>query len=251
MGANGGLNAREAVDEMRQELGIFGDPFLNGFPDDDDTRQQVALLPALNKAYFEGVWLGIKQCELHVDLEADVDGNYYQRFKIPNTFTLVSLVTLVDNDYNREYALEPNSLTRIVTERPQILNSPPRRPTEVYWGGGFMGFNYRPDKAYTLKILADVMPSPLVNEDDEITRLETFFHRGIVMGAVSFTGRKMMGMQGYTQFHAMRQKSWDAEWAEWKERIKKTYASRSKDSRFAAYLDEYRMYQGGIVYSKR
>lgn len=175
------LTADDIVTDIRDGIQAFSTdaPFVDGFPDDEHTASGTSILRRLNRVYRKAVHLGFLQCYKDVTLTIDE-----KERRLPSTFGLVYEVQLIDEN-QRVWVLERTDKNRLNEQRPFHNNNASSRPLQWYTVGSILGFDFAPRYAYNVKILADVLPDPLVNRADVPYQLDDILHDYLVDMAVA------------------------------------------------------------------
>jgi len=246
------MNAGQIVGQIRSNEGVFDVPLLDGFPDDDPRREGTKILPLVNKAYKDLTWEGMKQCYVSKTLQTGTDGKYLREFAYPKNITMVYAVEILDpTNTNKVYSLARTSRNALTIVRSNFQTAGARVPTKYYFGGGFIGFDYTPDKAYTIRILADVLPTELVNRTDVPDSLEDFMHEGLVVGGEYYLSRPMLRRPDMNEYKRQAHNELKDEWENWIKRAKEIWNARSLNTSSSPMVDEYRLMDYVVYWQPR
>lgn len=185
------MNAQQMVDAVRDNCQIFlnDSPMTDGFADDLVTPSGTSILSVVNREYRRCTALGFLQCYKTLTL---VPGT--QEYRLDFSFTYVYEAAITDLN-SRVYELVRTSKIELNQQYLYWRNWGQHRPLRYYFVGSLLGFDYTPDQAYGLTLLADVLPVDMVVETDTPTLLEEALHDSLVDMASYNLASKLIVLQ--------------------------------------------------------
>ena len=230
----------ECVREVRDEFGEYNLNLHDGYTDveegqNDPGRTALRIAPSCVLAYLDMTWDGMKQC---VTDRVLVEGQ--SQYRAPAVFGLVEAAYLVDPDNNRKLPLNITTRAQLDFGRDILNQDHNSRPTAIWFGGGYYGFDVAPDKTYTLSILADTLPTMELEPDAEPTYMDQVLRLGWPFLASLHIGRRLLRRKDNTEFTLAHYNELAREAMKWADRVGSLYANRARFLAQSPLVNDYR-----------
>lgn len=191
------MTAEEIVRHSQNGLWFVQGPnYVSGF-DASDASPLIASIPVLyydNYAYKLLARTGMFKCYRNWALTIGTN-----EYLTPTDVGDIHNMFLTDPDTLIEYALNPTTFVHDEFNTQQRLTGASQvevRPHKYAIDGNMIQFDKYPDKAYTIRMLCDVLPDPLVNRSDIPSQLSELYHTVIGDGGTYFCAQKGLRQDG-------------------------------------------------------